>query len=307
MIVFPGPNSLFVILRFKGVLRHFPHVLMIDTEGNTDHCVNHPDIPEFIRIKTKDSRRIMQIMDDVAMGKIKFPDGSPVETFCIDSISVLWSVQQEVAAVNAENRAVRYNKSPDTANMTQLDWVLAKRPMKRIANRINGTKIKYLIFVAREKDLYEEDASTKESKKIGFQPDVMKGTEFEMNLIFHHGFDGNGWFAEATKTQGALNKLFTMNERIREFPINKILEYTKDFNPEQAEDMKDAEEIAQEIASENAKKHSQTELIEYAKQHGLKPEEVGPALKAAGFQEFDPIRWKDMQEAILAYRVPAAA
>ena len=246
-------------------------------------------------------------MDDVSIGKIKFPDGSPVETFCIDSISVLWSVQQEVAAVNAENRATRYGKSADTANMTQLDWVLAKRPMKRIANRVNGTGIKYLVFIAREKDLYEETKGDNQPAKIGVIQDAMKGTEFEMNLIFHHDVDKDGWFCEVTKTQGKLNSIFPYNERLRKFPAEAILNYTKDFKPESGEVTKDAEDIAQEIARENAKKHTQTELIDFAKQHGLRADEVGPALKAAGFQEFDPIRWKDMQEAILAYRVPAAA
>jgi hypothetical protein len=67
----------------EGVLRNFPHVLIIDTEGNTDQCVDVPEISEFMRVVTKDSRDVMAIMDQVAAGQITFPDGSPVETLCI--------------------------------------------------------------------------------------------------------------------------------------------------------------------------------------------------------------------------------
>jgi hypothetical protein len=36
------------------ILRYFPDVLLIDCEGNSDHCIGMPEIPPFIRVVTKD-------------------------------------------------------------------------------------------------------------------------------------------------------------------------------------------------------------------------------------------------------------
>lgn len=58
-------------------------------------------------MKTKNAREIAETLDKVSEGKIKFPDGKPVETVAIDSWSVVWSVAQEVAAVSAEKRACK--------------------------------------------------------------------------------------------------------------------------------------------------------------------------------------------------------
>ena len=92
------------------VLRHFPNVFLIDAEGNSDMCADNPDIPEYLFAKTKDPRDALQVIDDIAAGKIKFDDGSPVETLCIDSWSVIWYVQQEFASTMAEKRATRYQQ-----------------------------------------------------------------------------------------------------------------------------------------------------------------------------------------------------
>ena len=86
-------------------LRHFPDVLVIDSEGNTDQCVDMPEIPEFLRLKTKDVRKVLDILKAVKQGKIKFPDGRLVRTVTIDSASVFWGVQQTVAYTRGEDRA----------------------------------------------------------------------------------------------------------------------------------------------------------------------------------------------------------
>ena len=62
------------------ILRYFPKVLLIDAEGNADKAADNPDIPEFLLATTKDAREILNIIDQVSKGKLKFPDGSPVLT-----------------------------------------------------------------------------------------------------------------------------------------------------------------------------------------------------------------------------------
>jgi len=79
----------------ESILRYFPNVLLIDTEGNGEQCVGIPEIPEFLLARTKDVNEIIQIVDQVAAGKHRFPDGRPILTVAIDSISVLWSIRKD--------------------------------------------------------------------------------------------------------------------------------------------------------------------------------------------------------------------
>lgn len=277
------------------ILRNFPNVLLIDTEGNSDQCIGVPEIPDFLRLKTKNAREIMDVLDKVAEGKIKFPDGKPVETVAIDSWSIVWSVAQEVAAVSAEKRAEKNRRDIDEATMTQLDWVIAKRLPKRILNRLNGTPIRYFVLVAREKDLYEQKGS--ELVKNGVTPDVIKGTEYEMNLVLHFGFEGNKWFYQTTKVQGALSKIFPYMEKGNTFPIKDVVKYASTYEPENKR-QKDDEEIASEIVSAETQAKTYAELLEYGSGFGYDKDGIGSILKKAGFTTFKVENWDAMRSAI---------
>src|SRR5512138_797823 len=110
------------------VLRNFPHVLLIDAEGNGELCAGAKEIPEFLYLKTKDPYEVIEAIDLASKGQLKFADGSPVETVSIDSTSVLWSGQQEVAYGLARRRAEKRNMADKEQNATQGEWATAKRP-----------------------------------------------------------------------------------------------------------------------------------------------------------------------------------
>lgn len=286
-------------------LRYFPHVLVIDTEGNTDQCVNMPEIPEFLRVQTKDARKIFQIIDAAANGDIKFPDGSPVETVAIDSISVLWSVGQEAAAAAAEARALKYHKSLDEATPAMSDWNIAKRPIKRIYNRLSNSPIKYLFLISREKDKYEQNGTNAQDiKKDGFTFDAMKGIDYDMNIAFRLGYDANKkWYAEVTKVQGALSKILPLGKQFKEFPTKEIMDYTAKIKAAAGKE-DDEEEMGRKLAkSETTDKepHDKQALITFAKENGIfSPEAVGDILKANGLVPYDEANWDRMTDAILA-------
>lgn len=274
------------------ILRNFPGVLLIDTEGNSDQCVGVPEIPPFLRLKTKNAREIMETLDKVSEGKIKFPDGKPVETVAIDSWSIVWSVAQEVAAVSAEKRAAKKGFDVEGATMTQLDWVLAKRLPKRILNRLNGSTVRYLVLVAREKDQYTERGS--ELVKQGVTADVIKGTEYEMNLVLHFDFDDKGkWFYEVTKVQGALSNLFPMRGRGDSFPIADVMKYAASFTPQSDRQM-DEDEIASEIVDTETRAKTYAGLLEYGAGYGYSREDISRILKGAGFTSFKIENWDAM-------------
>lgn len=128
------------------ILRFFPDVLLIDSEGNGEMCAHIPEIGEFLYLQTKDPRVVMEALDDVKKGLLKFPDGSPVRTIGIDSTTVLWSVQQELAYTLAAARAERKNyRDAENANATQGEWATAKRPLRQLNTRINASGIQYII------------------------------------------------------------------------------------------------------------------------------------------------------------------
>jgi hypothetical protein len=286
----------------EGVLRNFPKVLLIDAEGNSDQCVDMPEIPEFVRIKTKDQRKVLQILDAVIKGKLLFLDSTPFDTVCIDSASVIWSVQQEVAYKAAEQRAARFNKDISQATATQRDWSLAKRPLKELANLMNASPVRFFVLIGREKDLYKETQGENDKLvRIGVQADVMKGTDYEVNCALHFQFDENGkWFAEVTKVQGALAAIFPMGKRISAFPMAEVAKYATRLtglgSTEKSENTV-ADEIAEQELDAEAP-HTQKELIEYAKTKGIEAKDLGALLKAAGFNGFDPKHWLDMKTLI---------
>lgn len=242
----------------------------------------------------------METLDKVAEGKIKFPDGRPVETVAVDSWSIVWSVAQEVAAVSAEKRAEKYHKNVDEATMTQLDWVIAKRLPKRILNRLNGTPVRYFILIGREKDLYEQKGS--ELVKNGVTADVIKGTEYEMNLVLHFGFEGDKWFYQTTKVQGALSSIFPYMGKGDKFPIKDVVKYASTYEPE-TKRQKDDEEIADEIVKSETQSKTYAELVEYAAAYGLDRNTLALVMKGAGFTSFKPQNWDRMVRVIETHLV----
>jgi hypothetical protein len=284
------------------VLRNFPGVLVIDAEGNTDQCVQNKNIPAFLRVKTTDTRKVLEIVDALAKGQIKMQDGSPVQTLCIDSVSVLWGVQQEVASSLAEQRAIRYNKEIDQAGTTPLDWVKAKRPLKMLLNRFAKTQVPYLILIAREKDLFAELPGG-ELKKIGVTPNAVKDTEYDMNLGLHFSMnEGQRWGYEVTKVQGGLVDLFPLGGKGNALPLDKLFEYASILRPDAPEqDNGEDESLPDRIAQtmmDDERNHTQSKLIEYATTKGFNAQSLGAILKAAGFSGFDPTRWSEMIKAI---------
>lgn len=270
---------------------------IIDTEGNTDQCVGVEAIPDFVRVVTKDARVVLEVVDDIASGKLKMKNGNPVQTLAIDSASVLWAVQQEVASANAEARAARYNRPVETANSTQLDWALAKRPLKRLNTKINASPIKYLIFTAREKDEYEDQPDGTQ-KKIGVMPELMKGTDFEMNFALRFDYHPNGqWFAEVTKVQGKLGEMYPMGTKLSEFPIKELIKYASKLAPS-AQAEKNDDDLAREIAKSEVATAGKTEasLMAFANQIGFKPDVVAKILQENGITKFEVEKYDEMKK-----------
>jgi len=267
------------------VLRNFPHVFLFDTEGNSDQCIGMPEIPPFMRLKTKDTRKIVEYLDKLALKQVKFPDGSLVETVAFDTVSLIWGIQQEVAAANAEKRAIRYRTNPDEATMTQLDWVIAKRPMKKIANRVNTLPVKYLLYLSREKDAYVEGDAAKGPKPPPV-PDCVKGTMYDMNLALRFLSNAGQWSYEVTKVQGALAALFPMGFKGNKLDIKALLDYSKNLTGEAAVE-KDDTDIAAEIAEGEVKlEKTWAEMVKFANANGIQTIDIAPILKDAGFQSF---------------------
>lgn len=276
------------------VARNFPGLLLIDTEGNSDHLVNNPAIPPFLRKKTKDVRDVMKIFDAACAGKIKMPDGSPVLTFCLDSVSILWNVQTEVAATLAEKRAQRYNKPTDDALVTLQDWGKAKRPLKSLMTRFSNASIPFLILIAREKDLYEGEGQ--DLKKVGFTPDVVKGAEYDMNFIIHTGLQAGKWVGEVTKVQGKLGSVFPLGKKLTKFPIEELLAYAKEeLHPSEGH-MQDDIELAGQIVDEEMPR-TKTALMEIGAGLQLSPADIAEILKSHNLT-FDPNRWDEMVDAL---------
>ena len=278
-------------------LRFFPDVLVIDSEGNTDQCVDMPEIPEFLRKKTKDVRDVIKIIKAVKDGKIKFDDGRPVRTLSIDSASVFWGVQQSAAYVKGEERAKK--KGYGDGGAQQLDWVQVKRPLKDLYLELAGSSIEFFILVAREKDEYQTDEDKKANKPKVVIPDVVKGTPYEMNLSLHFGYDdAKKWYAEVTKTQGGLGTLFPLGKRLTKLPLAELFAYAKKIDKvatvpvERSED-----EIATEIANDTFA-HTSRGLMDYGKEKGISAKDVGVALKSVGITAFDTNKWSDMVKAI---------
>jgi hypothetical protein len=229
----------------ESILRFFPDVLLIDTEGNAEQCTSMPEIPEFLLAKTKDIDDVIQIVDDVAAGKYAFADGRPVQTLAIDSISVLWAMRKDTRALVAEQRNQRWGKSPEDATLTQLDWSMAKRPLMRLNARLANCPIRFVVYTARLQDKYQEDAKNKDRiVKTGEAPAAVKGLEYDMNLVLRmrHANDG-GWECQVMKAQGALGHALPVGKVLRAFPVEAIMEYTGSHPAGPAEIRSDEESV----------------------------------------------------------------
>ena len=234
----------------ESILRHFPDVLLIDTEGNAEQCVGMPEIPEFLLARTKDLDEIIRIVDGVAAGRYKFPDGRPVQTLALDSISVLWTIRKDTRSLVAEQRSARWGKSPEEATMTQLDWSMAKRPLVRLNTRLANCPIRYVIYTARLQDKYREDPKNKDRiVKVGEVPEAIKGLEYEMNVVLRMRYDevDGAWQCEVNKVQGALGKALPKGKVLKSFPSKTILQYTGHLTGEPGVDQ-DETQLAEDSA-----------------------------------------------------------
>lgn len=288
----------------ESILRYFPDVLLIDCEGNSDHCIGMPEIPDFLRVITKDVYEILDVLDQVAAGEIRFPDDRPVQTVGIDGASVLWSVRQEMGSLLAEKRAIKRAKGavdPDEVHMTQLDWVVAKRPMKRLHARMNNPGVKYFIVTARSKDLWEEVVSQgrKELKKVGLTADAMRGLDFEVNMVLQM-FNTVPWKAEVIKVQGALGTLFPVGTELSQFPASELLAYATGGGSAVEDEITVAEQQAERETG-----RTQHKLLEIGKKQGLGAKDVAEALKRENLT-FEADNWKKMVEVIEAYEPSAS-
>ncbi len=85
------------------------------------------------------------------------------------------------------------------------------------------------MLIAREKALYKEDGNN--LVKIGEQPDVIKGTEYDMNLVLHFVNAGGAWSYETTKVQGMLGQIFPLGKQGKQIPFEKLFAYASKVKP----------------------------------------------------------------------------
>jgi hypothetical protein len=276
----------------EGILRNYPDVLLIDIEGNSDHCIDVEGIPPFIRLVSKNIYEILAVIDQVAAGEITFPDGRPVQTIALDGLSVLWSVRQEVGDLAAKERARRRNRDfdPEKSNLVQLDWVKIKKPLKKLYAKMNIPGVKYFVVTARSKDLYEEDAQGN-LKKTGFTTDAMRGLDYEVNLILQFFSPTN---ILVNGGHGKLSELFPEGQTLNAYPAQQILSYAKGGGTAVTDDTTAAEE---QLLREGRDKPA---LVRYGRTKGLEAADVAEALNAAGLS-FDPDNWDEMTTAIDEY------
>lgn len=314
----------------ESILRFFPNVLLIDTEGNGEQCVGMPEIPEFLLARTKDVNEIIKIVDEVAAGRHRFSDGRPILTVAIDSISVLWAIRKDTRALVAEQRNQRWGKTAEEATMTQLDWSMAKRPLLRLNTRLANCPIKYMIYTARLQDKYAEDPRQKDRIfKVGEAPDAIKGLEYDMNLAFRMRNTPEGaWECQVTKVQGALGRELPSGKVLRAFPAETILEYTGHLTGEsgaQQDETRLAEvDAARELPAEapggsvrSSVRGPSSELDDFyieAQQLGYQTPDGAPdrqrireVLKTNGYQAFNPAEAERMLKVLKQARVEASS
>jgi hypothetical protein len=134
---------------------------------------------------------------------------------------------------------------------------------------------------------------------VGVVPDCIKGTEYDFNLVLHLGHDGDKkWFAEVTKVQGGLGKVFPIGKRFTKFPISEIASYANALGPISPRKEKGEEQIAGEIAGEEGEEHTFANLIAYAEKLGFTKDAVPALLKAHGYSSFTPEKYLELKEVL---------
>jgi hypothetical protein len=97
-------------------------------------------------------------------------------------------------------------------------------------------------------------------------PDVVKNTEYEMNLALHFGYDEQKkWYADVTKVQGGLCKFFPQDKRLTKIPFDELFAYAKKIDKVTPAAVEKSED---EIASDTFD-HTSAGLIAYGKEKGL--------------------------------------
>lgn len=295
-IAFWGPTG---SRKTETILRNFPDCLLVDTEGNGEMCANHPEIPPFAYARTKDPFDVIEAVDGAATGRFKMKSGRAIQTVAIDGASVLWANQQEVAYGLARKRAEKRGlQGAESTNPTQGEWATAKRPLRMLMNRLSASPIKYLIFTAREKDLYAESKGA-EMTRIGVQPEWVKGSDFDMNIILHFFFERGAWMYEVTKVQGYLGKILPMGSKGTEFPARELLSYA--LSGKIAEDnatLTVEQQIQAELSRAARKQRTFRALQEYAQDRGLDVDRLKSLLKGSGFLSYTPA-YHDQMEALV--------
>jgi len=281
-------------------LRYFPHPLIIDVEGKAQHAVGVEGVQDFLMVQTKDVYEILDVLEELTLGNIKFEDGSPVETVSIDSSSVLWSVRQEAGSMMAEKRAKKYAKGkavdPDTVQMSMLDWNKVKRPLKRLMTKLNNSPIRYFVITAREKPLYQEikQGGRTELQRVGEQPDLQRGVEYEVDVAFRF-FNDVPWKCRVTRTRGLLEAIMPIGTEFSEFPHEALIQYATGSGPQIQDDLVVAADQA-----EKDRTKSRNDLIDYGKDQGLTAEQIAEALKEKGLK-FESDNWDEMTAVLKKY------
>ncbi len=105
-----------------------------------------------------------------------------------------------------------------------------------------------------------------ERVKIGERLDVVKGTEYEMNLILRFFNENGAWGYETTRVQGALSNLFLVGKRGKQIPYKDLFAYASSIKPVALKDKSEADLASEQVDDAN---HTKEELIAYGKEKGL--------------------------------------
>lgn len=295
-------------------LRYLPSCAVIDTEGATDLCHSMPEIPPFVSLKTADIYEVIDAIEAIVAGAVKMPDGSPVQTIVIDSMSVLWHVRQEAGLLNAEARVRRKSKGGplnlDTIDMSFHDWGKAKRPIRQLMNRLNSIPF-HVVITARQRDEYAKRPGAQSDTdlvKVGATFDAEKNLDYEVDLALHMEVDRDGkWSCAVSKVRGRMGKSFPVGRRFTEFPGRELLGAAQTQGEiSQPPDMLAAAQANAKVNSAQSPKPSMAGLVSYAASLGLGRDALRELLAENGITTYHPNRHQEMIAIIDAHQ-PAQA
>lgn len=287
-------------------LRYFPSCAVIDTEGATDLLHAMPGIPAFVALKTADIYEAIGAIEAIASGQVNLPDGSPVNTIVIDSMSVLWHVRQEAGLLNAEARMKRRLKGSgvnlDSVDMSFHDWGKAKRPIRQLMNRLNAIPF-HVVITARQRDEYVKRPGAQNDSdliRVGETFDAEKNLDYEVDIAFHMEVDREGrWSCTVTKVRGRMGKSFPVGRRFSEFPGKDLLESAETRGEiSQPPDLLAAARVGAKMNVVQNDKPSLAGLVNYAASVGLSREDLRDLLAANGITAYNPSRHQEIVEII---------